>query len=507
MPPKSLSRRDFLKLISVIPASIAIKSLTSSTPSMQPDRPHVIVLVFDACSANNLSLYGYQRPTTPNLDQFAEKSTVFHRHYSTASFTVPGTASLLTSLYPWTHRALNLGGSIKAQYQEDQIFAALSGSHATVGWAQNTFADMFLYQAGHFLQNHIPIGSFNRTKEFIYSLPVFNKDAFLAFSSIEGNIFQRGQGVDGSLFLGPLKRFLDLRERKLAETELGSDYADGLPDSLELFTLSGLVDGAIKTLKELAAPSLVYLHFYPPHELYRPTYEFYEQFKTGWQPINKAVHPLSQEKETYGSLKSTRILYDEYLASWDAELARLFEYFDQSGLREKSYILITSDHGQLFERGESGHMSSLLYEPIMHVPLIVSRPQDQTHIEVNIPTSSVDVLPTIAHLTGNPIPTWAEGQLLPTLGGNEDPSRSIYTMDAKTNAAFGPLTKFSISLTKGNQRLTHYQYPDYNSFEFYDLAKDPEEMTDLYPSKPAAAVAMESELVQKIAEINTNSKK
>jgi arylsulfatase A-like enzyme len=498
MPANPLSRRDFLKLLTLIPASLALKPL----PALAPDSPHIIILIFDACAANNLSLYGYPRPTTPNLDKFAENSIVYHRHYSTASFTTPGTASLLTSLYPWTHRALHLGGSLPQSFAEKQIFAALSGSHATVGYSQNTYADLLLYQAGRFLQNHIRTGSFNYTQELFYSLPFFDKDAFLAYTSLEGNIFQRGKGVDGSLFLGPLVRFLALRQRKLAETRLGKDYAAGLPDSLELFLLSGLVDGAIQTLSQLTVPSLVYMHFFPPHELYRPTYEFYEKFNSGWQPVRKPTHPLSEEKVSYGALKALRSLYDEYLASWDAELERLFTFFETSGLRDKSYVFITSDHGEMFERGDNGHITKLLYEPVMRIPLIVSPPQARKRADVHLPTSSVDILPTIARLTGNPIPAWAEGQLLPALGGTDDPTRSVYTLDAKTNAAFAPLTKFSLSLTKGPYRLTHYQYPGYSGFEFYDLAADPEELTNLYPARPALAMEMEQELTQKIADIN-----
>ena len=57
-------------------------------------------------------MYGYPRQTMPNVEQFAKNAIVYHRHYSAGTFTVPGTASLLTGLHPWSHRALTLGGEI-----------------------------------------------------------------------------------------------------------------------------------------------------------------------------------------------------------------------------------------------------------------------------------------------------------------------------------------------------------------------------------------------------------
>jgi len=116
----------------------------------------------------------------------------------------------------------------------------------------------------------------------------------------------------------------------------------------------------------------------------------------------------------------------------------------------------------------------------------------------------VDLIPTLAHLTGNPIPNWAEGKLLPRLGGTQDEKRSIFSMDARTNSSFGPLVNFSISLTRENHRLIHYIYPKlkYEGYEFYDLSADPEEMQDLYPSKPALAMDMKDELDQKVVDVN-----
>src|SRR5512142_1327858 len=106
------SRRDFLKLGSLVSGAFAVSRLASHVPLQQAAsaRPNILIIVFDAMSAKNLSLYGYRRKTTPNLERFARRATVFNQHYSPGNFTTPGTASLLTGLYPWTHRAINACG-------------------------------------------------------------------------------------------------------------------------------------------------------------------------------------------------------------------------------------------------------------------------------------------------------------------------------------------------------------------------------------------------------------
>ena len=114
----------------------------------------------------------------------------------------------------------------------------------------------------------------------------------------------------------------------------------------------------------------------------------------------------------------------------------------------------------------------------------------------------VDVLPSLGQAILGSVPDWTDGRILPGLGGGEDSDRPVYTMDAKQNPAYAPLTKYAVALTKGAFRLTYYNYPDFNRFEFYDLGQDPEEMNDLYPSPPAQAKQMQDELLQQLAEIN-----
>jgi arylsulfatase A-like enzyme len=197
------------------------------------------------------------------------------------------------------------------------------------------------------------------------------------------------------------------------------------------------------------------------------------------------------------------LLYDQYLASWDFEVSRLFDYLISSGLLDNSYVFVTSDHGELFERGEIGHWTPLIYDPLIHVPLLVSSPGQNARQDVYDYTSSVDILPTVAYLTGTQSPSWSEGRLLSFLGGSVDPNRSIYSLDAKNNGSFKPLTKISISITKNQNRLTLYKYPKIGeSFEFYNLGDDPEELQDLYSTRPAAAIKMQDELLQKLSEVN-----
>lgn len=502
-----LTRRDFLKILSVAPTTALVRRIVGGTRlSPSGNQPNIIVLVFDAWSADHMSLYGYPRQTMPNVEQFAQRAVVFHRHYSAGTFTVPGTASLLTGLYPWSHRALTLGGEIDPRHRQQHIFHTLSPTHSTLGYAQNEYADLLLSELDQDLDNHIPIDSFSLAPLLTYSRAIFRNDPLIAYASFENDIFQKGMGADGSLFLGALRRVMNWRTRRALNEEYRMTYPRGLPSATNPFRLEDVVDGGIGILGNLAQPSLAYLHFFPPHGFYRPKGKYNYVFRDGWQAPEKPIHALlGGGALTFAEQENDRLKYDQYLASWDAEVGRLLDHIRTSGLLDSSYVIITSDHGELFERGAVGHYCPLIYDPLAHVPLIISRPGQKERIDVRAATCSVDLLPTIASLGGAGRPDWAEGQLLPEFGGTIDEARGLYTMDAKTNSAFGRLIHVSFALVRSNHRLVYYQYPDldYRGFELYDLDADPNELNDLYPGKPQVAVQMQAELLQKLAEVNS----
>lgn len=500
----AFSRRDFLKVLGLIPSALAARPLLSLLDANgKADVPNVFVFVFDAWSAVHMSAFGYPRQTMPNLERFADRAFVYHNHYSPGTFTVPGTASLLTGLHPWTHRAVHLGaGGVARPHRRRNVFEAFGDSHHTFGYSQNPFADLFLYQFEDALDAHLSNAQFSLERHQLYNLPVIENDAALAFATFDNNIFAKNRGLDSSLFVELFYRLEVMRRQNTLRKNFRWLYPKGMPVSNEYFLLDQTIDGAMQTLRGLTAPTLAYFHFYPPHAPYTPTKPHANLFKDGWLPPEKPPHALSQSRTSHRDEVESRLLYDQYLASWDAEVARLLDFLQSSGLLDDSIVVITSDHGELFERGEIGHNTLLLSEPVVHIPLFISLPGQTRRRDIRTLTSSVDVLPTLAGLLGVSPPSWREGILLPGLGGVEDAGRGIYAMDAKMQSAFAPLTRFSISLTRDGYKLVYYRYPDFSSYEFFNLNDDPEELTDLYPKSPSPALRMQDELMAKVNEIN-----
>jgi len=168
--------------------------------------------------------------------------------------------------------------------------------------------------------------------------------------------------------------------------------------------------------------------------------------------------------------------------------------------------MVTGDHGQLFERGVHGHTTALMYDPVLHVPLLISTPGQGSRNDIYAPTNSVDVLPTLLHMANQAIPEWCEGTLLPGLGGEYDLNRGTFSIEAKLNSAFAPLKTATIAMRKGPYKLIHYmgykgQYAD--AYEMYNLEEDLEEMHDLYTSEPSIAGQLRSELLGALNKSNS----
>ena len=69
--------------------------------------PNVILITLDSLTASHLGCYGYARETSPHIDAFASQATLYRRAFSTAPWTLPTHASIMTGRYPFEHGAHN----------------------------------------------------------------------------------------------------------------------------------------------------------------------------------------------------------------------------------------------------------------------------------------------------------------------------------------------------------------------------------------------------------------
>ncbi|MGZ9165699.1 MAG: sulfatase-like hydrolase/transferase, partial [Anaerolineales bacterium] len=79
------SRRDFLKLAGLLPLGLSAArwSRMFDAHAVAQEKPrNVLVIIFDALSAYDISSYGYERQTTPNIDRLAKRAVVYHNHFA-----------------------------------------------------------------------------------------------------------------------------------------------------------------------------------------------------------------------------------------------------------------------------------------------------------------------------------------------------------------------------------------------------------------------------------------
>lgn len=483
-----ISRRDFLKLAGVLPLGLVVPPAFQkiSVPQNDPGRKNVLIVVFDALSAYNVSLHGYSRKTTPNLERLAKRSTVYHNHFAGGNYTTPGTASLLTGTLPWTHRAFQLNRSVAEHYLDKSIFHAFDDYHR-FAYSHNPFVNSLLDQFMGGIDDYIPQEKLFLVNDgFIREL--FGGDEDTAAVGWTRFIKRMEDESSYSLFLPQwYERF---RSKKVSD--IAGLFPYGLPNVNQdnYFTLEQGIDWLGGQLAAQPNPFLGYFHFLPPHHPYKPSREFAGQFSgDGWKPPVKPTDLFNEDK-TEDFLKKHRAFYDEFVLYVDHEFGRLMDWMESTGVLDDTWVVFTSDHGEMFERGIFAHSTPTLYQPVIRVPLMVFEPGRQTGRDVHAPTSAIDLLPTLLHVTVHNIPDWVEGTVLPPYAPGllrTDPA--VYAVQARYNNPHGPLTEATLMMAVENYKLIYYAgYEELGGnrerIQVFDLQADPEELNDLSSSQP-----------------------
>jgi len=168
--------------------------------------------------------------------------------------------------------------------------------------------------------------------------------------------------------------------------------------------------------------------------------------------------------------------YDGEIATVDAQVGRLLQELETRGLSGSTVVAVAADHGEsLGEHGELTH-GLLLYEPTLHVPLLVRAPGLAARV-IETPVSLVDVGPTLAGLVGKALPGTLDGRDLSAAlrEGKEPPPSDLYA-ETQYPAVFGwsPLSAL---------RRRDLKYISSPKPELYDLTHDPHESKNLQGAK------------------------
>jgi arylsulfatase A-like enzyme len=500
---KTLSRRDFNKLLALLPPAYFLPARIRHVQAAA--RPNIIILVYDAWSASNTSLYGYPRQTMPHLNQLAENAVVYHNHYAGGMFTYPGTASLLTGTLPWTHQAVYYNKRLNTFFDENNIFSLLD-DYDRYSYTHNTIARLLLREMTssieHYIEHHMLYLSKN-----IHTPRLFSNDYDIASLSWVRAMKSVDDGFANSAFISRVLSALSNR----AFAQIEEEFPLGLPgiEGDNYFVLEDATDWIIDQITETEVPMFGYFHLLPPHSPYNTRIEYFNTFRQdGYEPVDKPNHVFSPP-ESRTELLANRRAYDEYLLYVDQEFHRLYSKLERTGQLDNTWIILTSDHGEMFERGIKAHGIYALFEPLMKVPLLIFPPGQTGRIDVQAPTSAIDILPTLMHIASRPVPEWAEGRLIPPFAPNYPADRPIFSMDARFSPQEGPYTDASIMMRAGPHKLIysfghHGYYENLQGqplYELYDLETDPEELDNLADSQPELFDALFDELQTKLRQM------
>lgn len=207
-----------------------------------------------------------------------------------------------------------------------------------------------------------------------------------------------------------------------------------------------VIDPAIEWMKKQSGKWFCWIHLFDPHQPYLPPAPYDEKFRDD--------------------------LYSGEVAYVDDQLGRVFSFLKENHVLEKTFIVLTADHGEgLGDHGERTH-SYFAYNSTIHIPFILYFPRfSGKRIDTNV--CHIDIFPTICEVLGYRIPDHVQGEsLIPIINGKKKKNSSIYfeSMNPYLNRGWAPLHGF----IKGDLKYIHLPVE-----EVFDLKKDFHELNNL----------------------------
>jgi len=365
--------------------TVALWGAPTITGTQGGDKPNVVFYVIDGGAADSMSVYGYPRRTTPNLERLAAEGAVFEWAFSNSTSTLPSTASFMTSL-------------------QNSVMGGLMGLSNPVPEQVLTMAEHMHragYQTGVFIANP-NAGTLSDLQRGVDLM----KESWEEFA-----YYGRENHKESSKFLH--QAFWNWRENYPGE-----------PYWVHFQTTD------VHAPQDLPIPAPFSGLFVSPEEL-KMWKEWREKLsKEGGRWVySKAWEKTGLDRVAFYTI--WQALYDQAMAHNDYQLGRMVERLKAEGEWENTLLIVAADHSTGAAGADIGlsiqetlppRWSSPMFRPsISRIPLLFVWPG---HIKggqrLDQPVSLIDVLPTILDLADLPMPEVMMGQsLAPLLLGTE----------------------------------------------------------------------------------------
>ena len=316
---------------------------------------NVLLIVMDTVRAQNLSLYGYDRPTTPNLQELSKNGVVFDWAISPSSWTLPSHASMFTGR--WLHE-LSVGVVTPLDDQYPTLAEVLaSKGYLTAGFIANTF-----YCGNEFGLSR----GFDHYEDYTKSLT----QAILYTSLADKALEKLGVVIGRNRFYWP----------KTAE-QVNSEFLHWLAN-------------------HQTRPFFAFLNYIDAHDPYMPPDNFEGKFGSPELRANPYTVPIDQRSQE--EIQAEIDAYDGSIAYLDHQIGQLMTELNWRGILENTLVIIVSDHGEQFnDHSLNGHSNSLYLQAI-HVPLVILLPDqlsagervDATVSLRDLPATILDLITT-----------------------------------------------------------------------------------------------------------------
>ncbi len=442
----------------------------------QSDRPNILMIVSDQERADVLGCYGGPC-RTPAIDSLAADGVRFETCIAPSAICSPVRGSFLTGLYPHGHGVLN------NTHEPDALRLDLAPGVVTYSELLRDAG----YRLGYVGKWHVG----QRGPDARGFHDVVMAPNVVAGANDEAIVQHEPELRDPVYATYPRGRLLvaGMDPRPIDATETRRD-ADAAIDLLHRY-------------RELDAPFCLRLDFEGPHHPYMPPEPYASMYEPREIPpwsnfdddVSRKPHAQRRLLEqrgvagwTWADWQPVVSRYFGFVSYVDSEIGRVLDAVDRLGLRERTVVIHTADHGDMTgSHGGQFNKGPLMYDEVCRVPLIVRGPSVQAGSVCGLPVGSLAVMPTILDLAGVPIPDGLHVSSLASWFAN--PAAAPDDGEAHAEYHGDEWGLYSMRMIRTG---THkYVYSPHGNDELYDLEADPHELANRIAEPEYAAVREE----------------